>query len=90
MLLEKLSEFRGGDLGMEIGRVLRARFPKVRSRVDTLGYLPRGFVGLLDPTDQQEAHAAGVFLRLRNEIALLASVGTTFATHKTGKSREAE
>ena len=54
-------QLTGGDLGMEIGRVLKERFPKARTRVDTLGYMPRGFLGLLDPTDQQEAYAAGAF-----------------------------
>ncbi len=46
---------------MEMQRVLKARFPKARTRVDTLGYLPRGFLGLVDPTDRREAFAAGVF-----------------------------
>ena len=32
----------GGDLGMEIGRVLKARFPEVRSRIDTM-YLMAGY-----------------------------------------------
>ena len=54
-------QLTGGDLGMEIGRVLKERFPKARTRVDTLGYMPRGFIGLLDPTDQKEARAAGAF-----------------------------
>lgn len=54
-------QLTGGDLGMEIQRVLKARFPKARTRVDTLGYLPRGFLGLIDPTDACEAHAAGAF-----------------------------
>ena len=49
----------GGDLGMEIQSALKARFPKARTRVDTLGYLPRGFLGLIDPTDRREAFAAG-------------------------------
>ena len=54
-------QLTGGDLGMEIQRVLKARFPKARTRVDTLGYLPRGFIGCIDPTDSQEAFAAGAF-----------------------------
>ncbi len=54
-------QLTSGGLGMEIQRVLKARFPKARTRVDTLGYLPRGFLGLVDPTDQREAFAAGAF-----------------------------
>ena len=54
-------QLTGGDLGMEIQRALKAHFPKVRARVDTLGYLPRGFLGVIDPTDQREAFAAGAF-----------------------------
>ena len=52
-------QLTGGDLGMEIQRALKRRFPKARARIDTLGFLPRGFSGLIDPTDQQEAWAAG-------------------------------
>ncbi len=51
----------GGDLGLELQRALKARFPKARTRVDTLGYLPRGFIGVIDETDRQEAFAAGAF-----------------------------
>ncbi len=51
----------GGDLGLEIQRALKARFPKARTRVDTLGYLPRGYIGVIDDTDRQEAFAAGAF-----------------------------
>lgn len=54
-------QLTGSDLGMEIQRALKARFPKARTRVDTLGYLPRGFLGLIDPTDAREAFAAGAF-----------------------------
>ena len=54
-------QLTGGDLGMELQRVLKARFPKLRTRVDTLGYMPRGFIGLIDANDQREAHAAGAF-----------------------------
>lgn len=54
-------QLTGGDLGMEIGRVLKARFPKARTRVDTLGYLPRGFLATADATDRAEAWAAGAY-----------------------------
>ena len=36
-----------------------SRFPKARARVDTLGYLPRGYIGVIDETDRKEAFAAG-------------------------------
>ena len=36
-------------------------FPKVRARVDTFGYLPRAFLGVIDPTDRREAFAVGAF-----------------------------
>jgi ATP-dependent phosphofructokinase / diphosphate-dependent phosphofructokinase len=32
-----------------------------RARVDTLGYLPRGYIGVIDETDRNEAFAAGAF-----------------------------
>lgn len=54
-------QLTGGDLGIEIHRILKARFPKHRSRVDTFGYLPRGFLSAIDPTDRQEAFEAGRF-----------------------------
>jgi 6-phosphofructokinase 1 len=54
-------QLTGGDLGIEIQKALKARFPKARARVDTLGYLPRGYLGIIDPIDRREAFAAGVF-----------------------------
>lgn len=54
-------ELSGGDLGIEIQRALKSRFPKIRSRVDTLGYLPRGYIGVIDETDAKEAFEAGAF-----------------------------
>jgi 6-phosphofructokinase 1 len=54
-------QLSGGDLGIEIQKALKVRFPNVRARVDTFGYLPRGFLGVVDPIDQREAFEAGVF-----------------------------
>jgi ATP-dependent phosphofructokinase / diphosphate-dependent phosphofructokinase len=54
-------QLTGGDLGIAIQQALKSRFPKVRARVDTLGYLPRGYIGVIDETDQKEAFAAGAF-----------------------------
>jgi len=54
-------QLTGGDLGIEIQKALKSRFPKARVRVDTLGYLPRGYIGVIDETDRKEAFAAGEF-----------------------------
>ena len=54
-------QLTGGDLGIEIQKALKSRFPKARARVDTLGYLPRGYIGVIDETDRKEAFAAGEF-----------------------------
>jgi ATP-dependent phosphofructokinase / diphosphate-dependent phosphofructokinase len=51
----------GGDLGIEIQKALKSRFPKARARVDTLGYLPRAYIGVIDETDRKEAFDAGAF-----------------------------
>ena len=48
-------QLTGGDLGIEIQKALKSRFPKARVRVDTLGYLPRGYIGVIDETDRKEA-----------------------------------
>ena len=52
-------QLTGGDLGMALQKALKGRFPKARARIDTLGYLPRGYLGVIDPMDAQEAFAAG-------------------------------
>ncbi|WP_342711723.1 diphosphate--fructose-6-phosphate 1-phosphotransferase [Bradyrhizobium sp. B124] len=54
-------QLTGGDLGIEIQKALKSRFRKARARVDTLGYLPRGYIGVIDETDRKEAFAAGEF-----------------------------
>jgi 6-phosphofructokinase 1 len=54
-------QLTGGDLGIEIQKALKSRFPKARARVDTLGYLPRGYIGVIDETDRKEAFDAGAF-----------------------------
>lgn len=51
----------GGDLGMAIEQALKDGLPKVRARVDTFGYLPRGNVNTISPTDAREAFEAGAF-----------------------------
>jgi ATP-dependent phosphofructokinase / diphosphate-dependent phosphofructokinase len=54
-------QLTGGDLGVEIQKVLKAGFPKARARVDTYGYLPRSYLGIIDATDRREAFSAGAF-----------------------------
>jgi 6-phosphofructokinase len=54
-------QLTSGDLGIEIQKALKSRLPKARARVDTLGYLPRGYIGVIDETDRKEAFAAGAF-----------------------------
>lgn len=51
----------GGDLGLAFEHALREGLPGRRARVDALGYMPRGYVGTINATDQQEAFEAGVF-----------------------------
>jgi 6-phosphofructokinase 1 len=54
-------QLSGGDLGMAVQSALADAFPKVRARVDTFGYLPRAFSGLISPVDRQEAFDIGAF-----------------------------
>ena len=54
-------QLSGGDLGLALQTRLKAWFPGKRARVDTFGYLPRGFIGAISPLDQREAFAAGAF-----------------------------
>ncbi len=51
----------GTDLGAAFERMLAEGLPKARSRVDTLGYLPRGAISMISPVDAREAFAAGAF-----------------------------
>jgi 6-phosphofructokinase 1 len=51
----------GADLGLAVQATLNDAFPKVRSRVDTLGYLPRGFITMASEVDRREAFDAGAF-----------------------------
>ena len=51
----------GTDLGQAIERILAEDLTGTRSRVDTLGYLPRGAIAMISETDQREAFNAGRF-----------------------------
>ncbi len=52
-------QISGGDLGVAVHAIVTDAFPKVRARVDTFGYLPRGFIGLVSDLDRREAFAIG-------------------------------
>jgi 6-phosphofructokinase 1 len=52
-------QMSGGDLGVELQGVITRAFPKVRARVDTFGYLPRGFAGMISDVDRREAFDIG-------------------------------
>ena len=51
----------GGDLGVAMQEAIARAFPKVRARVDTFGYLPRGFATMIAEADSREAFEAGAF-----------------------------
>jgi ATP-dependent phosphofructokinase / diphosphate-dependent phosphofructokinase len=55
------AQLSGGDLGLALQGRLRDWFPSKRVRVDTFGFLPRGFCGAISPLDQREAFAAGAY-----------------------------
>jgi ATP-dependent phosphofructokinase / diphosphate-dependent phosphofructokinase len=55
------AQLSGGDLGLALQEKLKDWFPGKRARVDTFGYLPRGFIGAIDGVDQREAFAAGAY-----------------------------
>jgi 6-phosphofructokinase len=72
----------GGDLGIAVQAAITAAFPKVRSRVDTFGYLPRAFATMASEVDRQEAFEAGAFaVRTSGEgsgsVALSVEAGRT-------------
>jgi 6-phosphofructokinase 1 len=51
----------GRDLNLAFEHALAEGLPGKRARVDALGYMPRGYIGAINETDQQEAYDAGVF-----------------------------
>ena len=52
-------QLSGSDLGPALQRALKDNLPGVRSRVDTLGYMPRYFMGCIAETDAREAFEVG-------------------------------
>jgi 6-phosphofructokinase 1 len=51
----------GTALGAAFEQMLAEGLPKARSRVDTLGYMPRGAISMISPVDAREAFEAGAF-----------------------------
>ncbi len=45
-------QLSGGDLGLALQEAIKDDLPGVRARVDTFGYLPRGFLGTISETDR--------------------------------------
>jgi 6-phosphofructokinase 1 len=54
-------QLSSGDLGVALQERIKQQFPKVRARVDTFGYLPRGFIGAISDLDRKEAFDVGAF-----------------------------
>lgn len=54
-------QLSGGDLGLAVQSAISDALPGTRVRIDTFGYLPRGFIGIINETDASEAFAAGAF-----------------------------
>ncbi|MFE0013323.1 diphosphate--fructose-6-phosphate 1-phosphotransferase [Mesorhizobium sp. NPDC059054] len=51
----------GSDLNRAFEQALAEKLPGKRARVDALGYMPRGYIGAINPVDAQEAFDAGAF-----------------------------
>ncbi|OJU49932.1 MAG: 6-phosphofructokinase [Mesorhizobium sp. 61-13] len=51
----------GSDLTAALEQALATHLPGKRARVDALGYMPRGYVGAINPVDSEEAFNAGAF-----------------------------
>jgi len=74
-------QLSGGDLGLAVQSALGEALRGARVRVDTFGFLPRGFIGIINPTDAAEAFAAGAF------AAEVAETGSgSVALHHDGRT----
>jgi ATP-dependent phosphofructokinase / diphosphate-dependent phosphofructokinase len=74
-------QLSGGDLGLAVQAAVSEAMPGTRVRVDTFGFLPRGFIGIINPTDASEAFAAGAF------AAEVAETGSgSVALHHDGRT----
>ncbi len=75
-------QLSGSDLGLALQERISREFPSVRARVDTFGYLPRGFIGAISELDGREAYDVGAFAvtaseRDRGSVALQFDGGQT-------------
>ena len=75
-------QLSGGDLGLALQVTIKDDLPGARARVDTFGYLPRGFLGTINETDQRESFAIGRFA-VENSEAGSGSVAQTYADGRT-------
>jgi len=69
----------GSDLPAAFEHALAENLPGKRARVDALGYMPRGYVGTINPVDAQEAFDAGAFA-----VAVAAEGGGSVAVQFDG------
>ncbi len=74
--------FPAATLASPSRRRSRTTCPGVRARVDTFGYLPRGFIGTISETDRTEAFAIGGFAVEQSEAGS-GSVAQQYADGKT-------
>jgi len=75
-------QLSGSDLGLALQERIKREFPKTRARVDTFGYLPRGFAGAISDLDAREAFDVGAFA-VTSAARGSASVALQFADGKT-------
>jgi len=75
-------QLSGGDLGLALQEAIKDDLPGVRARVDTFGYLPRGFLATVSDVDRREAFAIGRFAVERSEAGS-GSVAQQYADGKT-------
>ncbi|MCB1495974.1 MAG: diphosphate--fructose-6-phosphate 1-phosphotransferase [Bauldia sp.] len=75
-------QLSGGDLGLALQEAIKDDLPGVRARVDTFGYLPRGFIGAISAIDQAEAFAIGRFAVESHE----AGSGSVAQTYEDGRT----
>lgn len=72
----------GSDLNRAFELALAEGLPGKRSRVDALGYMPRGYIGAINRTDAKEAFKAGAYAVEQSEKGG-ASIALKFESGKT-------
>lgn len=75
-------QLSGGDLGQALSLAIKDDLPGVRARVDTFGYLPRGFLGTVSDVDRAESFAVGRFAVQASEQGS----GSVAQQHENGKT----